>query len=531
MGQKQSRQKPASGSEGAAPPTGRARAPTVTKSIVFDTNEQADPVSSDHVYEYSPVRPTIKSGPISSASPYTPTTGGGISRGRAGSKYTHVLPGDYSELESDTPKLQVQGMSRLSTTEWRTIRRRARRPSKEVSGDVAQLLDSAARESPWYLLAFDRDSILALMETKAQLLGPGAFALLTSGQDFATLCYLDTQLRPVNVPVVNRAGLLALSITNVKGETPTFASLSSLVAAYARRKDKQLGVALNPAALLRDEVLTALAQPKSHAVQEDIYDNQANPLAPTGRAINAAGPAYDLGRAPATPVYDVGTADRTDNAATNYDLARAGDHAPGVAAYDMARHPTSTPAKITYEIPVELSMSQYETVTAEEEAEQEDLDGLAEAKAGPGDEGFISISSQSFGEEGPIRGVSFQPCQTDQWFFVGLSNVQRNFHGKRDQHYDDIDFCLFFMGSGRVTAREAEDEVGPYVNYQPSDVLGIVTRYDKRARAFKVVYTHNNTVFYESTRHVVFPLHVDQAFPPESLNNRLVTNVKFISSS
>lgn len=59
-----------------------------------------------------------------------------------------------------------------------------------------------------------------------------------------------------------------------------------------------------------------------------------------------------------------------------------------------------------------------------------------------------------------------------QWFFVGLSNITTNFHGRKDQHFDDIDFCIYCMGSGKATARESEDEVGPYVEYTPRDTLG-----------------------------------------------------------
>lgn len=32
----------------------------------------------------------------------------------------------------------------------------------------------------------------------------------------------------------------------------------------------------------------------------------------------------------------------------------------------------------------------------------------------PGDEGFIQISNANFDMESPIRGVTFQPCQSDQ---------------------------------------------------------------------------------------------------------------------
>ena len=36
---------------------------------------------------------------------------------------------------------------------------------------------------------------------------------------------------------------------------------------------------------------------------------------------------------------------------------------------------------------------------------------------------------------------------------LGLSNVNENHHGGRDQHYDDVDFCIGVMGHGKVSAR------------------------------------------------------------------------------
>lgn len=59
--------------------------------------------------------------------------------------------------------------------------------------------------------------------------------------------------------------------------------------------------------------------------------------------------------------------------------------------------------------------------------------------ANPGDEGFITTSKTSFNpkdKKAPIKGVTFEPCQTDEWFFMGLSNITQNHHGKKDQHYD-----------------------------------------------------------------------------------------------
>ena len=104
--------------------------------------------------------------------------------------------------------------------------------------------------------------------------------------------------------------------------------------------------------------------------------------------------------------------------------------------------------------------------------------------ANPGDDGFITISRTSFNpkeKKAVIKGVTFEPAQTDEWFFMGLSNITQNHHGNRDQHYDDIDFCIFIMGHGQATARENEEEVGPYVEYRavlpPTTSLAKTRRY------------------------------------------------------
>ena len=69
------------------------------------------------------------------------------------------------------------------------------------------------------------------------------------------------------------------------------------------------------------------------------------------------------------------------------------------------------------------------------------------------DLGYIAISKQYFSKHGAINGVSFTPCQRNEWFFVGLSNADENYHGQRDAHYDDIDFCIFCQGESRVRER------------------------------------------------------------------------------
>lgn len=82
-------------------------------------------------------------------------------------------------------------------------------------------------------------------------------------------------------------------------------------------------------------------------------------------------------------------------------------------------------------------------------ADGADGEGKGEAKEKEG-EGYISVSLQKIEEGDDIFGVAFQPCQADQWFFIGLSAAYGNENGRKDQHYDDIDFAIFCQGSGKV---------------------------------------------------------------------------------
>lgn len=116
-----------------------------------------------------------------------------------------------------------------------------------------------------------------------------------------------------------------------------------------------------------------------------------------------------------------------------------------------------------------------------------------------------------------------------QWFFIGLSNVQENYHGRRDSHYDDIDFCIFCMGNGKATARECEDEVGPYVKYEPGKQFQLRIARRGKGSPGVVEYVYDGTVFYTSTRAPCWPVWVDQAFHPANLGQTLIKNVHFIS--
>mmetsp|Transcript_23455 Transcript_23455/g.61435 ORF Transcript_23455/g.61435 Transcript_23455/m.61435 type:complete len:471 (+) Transcript_23455:279-1691(+) len=140
-------------------------------------------------------------------------------------------------------------------------------------------------------------------------------------------------------------------------------------------------------------------------------------------------------------------------------------------------------------------------------------------------EGFIQISKSSFQVDDGIYGVTFQPCQNDQWFFMGLSNIHQNHHGRRDCHYDDIDFCISVMGHGKATARENEDEVGPYIDYKARDTFTIRVNLKKKS----VEYTKNKKVFYSSVlSDDKLPLWALQAFHPINGGQLLIQNSNWL---
>eukprot|EP00730_Choanoeca_flexa_P008804 TRINITY_DN12540_c0_g1_i1.p1 TRINITY_DN12540_c0_g1~~TRINITY_DN12540_c0_g1_i1.p1 ORF type:complete len:646 (+),score=136.39 TRINITY_DN12540_c0_g1_i1:127-2064(+) len=495
---------------------------------------------------------------------------------RRRSDVTHVAEGDYSEINPDAPKVIIRRLSdsHMSANPWQAIQRKTQRPAKRVSGSLSVLLDNKARQSPWYCLAFERSSAVGLLEENLDKLAPGAFVLVSSGLSFATLCMVAKGKGKtlVNIPIVNKHGTLQLEMNNVP-QPPTFSHLSALIDFYSQKKQKGLTAALKPDAIQEHGLLSLMRDvvgtPHSPIAPEEptydlgtytqqpgpprsktntsrrpslevIYDVGSTPMPQKSRPPPTTAPPqppparesppakqatevveddipvepvdYDLGTAPVEPVYGVHEPERErrDTEITPVTPVTTPPPASSKASYQASAHQAS-----------------YNYISHG----MEDMSGFGTAMPDPGvgDDGFITISEKSFGADGPIRGVCFEPLQLDEWFFIGLSNMETNYHNRKDCHYDDIDFCIFVQSSGRLTAREAEDEVGPKIEYNLGDLLGIVTRFNKKTQRHMVHYQLNGRTFYTSTREPRFPLHVDQAFHPGSLKKKLVTNVKWLS--
>eukprot|EP01147_Barroeca_monosierra_P010574 gene10574-2697_t len=447
---------------------------------------------------------------------------------------------DYTEIEPGLPKLEIRTLNTPRKNPWKSIRHQSLRPRKEIIGTLEQLLDDRARNSAWYCLAVDREDAMSLLEDNARALGDGAFVLTASGLNFAllTLLYKGNVL---NVPIKNDADGLYIpevrfrSTSKRAGRCQSFSCLSGLVDALSTGTPKYLPCLLRPHALEQQEYL-------------NILDDVQLPTNVSDQAYDMVFPEYYTAKSPGQ--YAIANSEKD----VQYD-----DPSKKSTRYDNL---TSTPPSLQYANVSRLDISidsiadkpntevlmtvkshhQYEDVGQKyHQSGYMDPNSALSGKnpsspqyttvpnsdiTNPGDDGFIRISHLCFTEKGEIKGVSFQPCESSEWFFVGLSNVLDNYHGQKDMHYDDIDFAIFCRGSGKATARECEDEVGPFISYSPGDTFEIrISR--ERKRMFVIEYLHNGSVFYVSTREPVFPLWVDQAFHPDSLGVEIIKQVQW----
>eukprot|EP00049_Salpingoeca_infusionum_P021612 m.3917 g.3917 ORF g.3917 m.3917 type:complete len:489 (-) comp4348_c0_seq1:272-1738(-) len=447
--------------------------------------------------------------------PDTGASVGGVSTG------DEVIYDHYRDLNPDAPKLTVRDITRRATAHnpWKSVRhRKSRRPQKHVFGDLSQLLDPESVGSPWYLLRYDRDLARALLENNADKLKDGTFVVTTAYLDFASLCLL-LKGRLMNIPIRNGEKGLQLALMTEKKkskEQPWFTCLSEMIAFYAKQRRDGMPCALLPDILKKEGYSEVLATSGIEDTEQPEYDTatEAAVVQYDQGGDDHAGPDYEVAqvgcevqyKAPsrrsgqsATPAT-LGQYDNTGQDDISDDEGEGRYQAPG--GYDIAGH----------------SDPQYLPT---------DEDGYVIEKPEPGDDGFIRISEVSFDANSGINGVSFEPLHADQWFFVGLSNTQTNFHGKRDQHYDDIDYCIFCMGNGLATARECEDEIGPYVTYRAGDSFQIEVQPTQSA-GFEIVYKINGKPFFASRRVGSYPLWVAQAFHPDYLNKKIIQNVKWV---
>eukprot|EP00039_Didymoeca_costata_P006770 m.93130 g.93130 ORF g.93130 m.93130 type:complete len:409 (+) comp13384_c0_seq3:141-1367(+) len=399
------------------------------------------------------------------------------------------------EVEYLGEAAQWRGTLKRNTTmknPWNAVKKKPLKNNSQLESPGAQKqLDENARKQIWYCLDISKESAIAMLENRIDRISSGAFVIFPSSKDFATLCFVYAQ-NLFNVQIALDAKGLYLKLQDIKSPKK-FPTLSELVDFFSSKKQKGLPTKLDPKALeedlheydRHDEI--AMANP-AYATSEQIRsrtDSLVGDIRPRKDSVLA-------NRGMENPGYVF-----TDPGSTRMGMSNPGYQGLGLASFED------------------------DTVLPED-------GGYVALHNGqdPGDEGFITISKTSFTPKQGIKGVSFQPCQTSEWFFMGLSNITQNQHGKKDQHYDDIDYCIFIMGHGKATARENEDEVGPYIEYQAGDLFEIKVNMKSHA----VEYYQNKTKFHSSfLPDEKLPLWVSQAFHPVNGSQTLIANSKWIT--
>eukprot|EP00037_Helgoeca_nana_P019170 m.185961 g.185961 ORF g.185961 m.185961 type:complete len:472 (-) comp24749_c1_seq5:23-1438(-) len=360
-------------------------------------------------------------------------------------------------------------MARRSTAAnpWNSVRNQSVRMKKVPTSEVVQMLDYAARQRAWYCLDMGRDNAVAMLENLQDMLPDGAFVVSNSRREFAMLTFISKG-NMTTVPMDADFKGVWLKLAGVKS-TPRFKTLTDLINHYAAKKHKGMPCKLETASL--EQVLEQVSS--SDWLPPDAEADQADFVDPSLRVGALANPGYSA--AAAAAVRDGG-------------MINPGYVGAGVPA-------SSAPG------------SGYAMVDPAES------------------EGFIQISQKSFTCDDGVCGVTFQPCQKDQWFFMGLSNILQNHHGRRDRHYDDMDYSIGVMGHGKATARENEDEVGPYIDYKPADTFTIQVLPKKK----RVEFAKNKKVFHTSALPPdKLPLWALQAFHPINGSQLLIQGSNWI---
>eukprot|EP00041_Stephanoeca_diplocostata_P034770 m.1202457 g.1202457 ORF g.1202457 m.1202457 type:complete len:357 (+) comp24576_c0_seq59:1024-2094(+) len=334
----------------------------------------------------------------------------------------------------------------------------------------------------WYCLDIERENALAMLEGLQHMLPNGAFVVSNSRREFAMLTFIDKG-NLNNIPIDADLRQVWLKIPNVK-KPPRFKNLSSMVEHYSQKKQKGMGSKLNPYDL--DKALNDVGQDEALLAELDCTSADAER---GGALVNPGYHAVAPSRNPqgmANPGY-IGNA--SGGIVSEYRVA--------VPAY------AGSPGKTS---------GGYVFISPES----------------PDHNGYIQISEKCFTTDEGIVGVTFQPCQQDEWFFMGVSNINDNHHGKRDQHYDDMDYCIGVMGHGKASARENEDEVGPYVEYKAGDTFTIKVNKKKSC----VEFAKNKKVFHTSFMPLSkLPLWALQAFHPVNGGQTLIRNSSWLASA
>eukprot|EP00038_Savillea_parva_P013493 m.211114 g.211114 ORF g.211114 m.211114 type:complete len:419 (-) comp25369_c0_seq1:29-1285(-) len=372
--------------------------------------------------------------------------------------------------DNDGRRLATLQRKTTAANPWRSVVNSSVRMKKLPTKEVVQVLDIAARQRAWFCLDMPRDNAVAMLENLQSDLPDGTFVVSTSRREFAMLTYIAKKTLHT-VALDAGVGGIWIKFPDVKSPT-RFKTLTELVTYYAAKRRKGMEAALNADAL--ETVLKRAADDGWFSSDQLLEEEEPQ------RQVR--------GGAMANPGYSSAASMRGSGVMAN----------PGYVAPPVS----STGAGPSAAGPSTSAGSSAAVATTESE-------------------GFIQISKTSFTPADGIYGVTFQPCQTDQWFFMGLSNILQNHHGRRDCHFDDIDFCIAVMGHGKATARENEDEVGPYIEYKAGDTFTIVVNPKKKI----VEYAKNKKVFYTSILpDNKLPLWALQAFHPINGGQLLIRN-------
>lgn len=407
---------------------------------------------------------------------------------------------------------------------WNNVENKTMRRKRRVSSKEVQTLDAEARAAVWYCLDMAKENALAYLENRIDRLGNGAFVVCNSSKDFATLSF-TWQKNLFNLPLDASDKGLFIRFFDIKSPK-MFPTLTALIQYYGKKKQKGMpckldlvGLAIDVAEHDRERepaiVNPGYMSPGSEAGQPrervDSLFTDAGGDARLQRGKSGAGATTVRSSIHNNPGYKgagktttARSSGMTNGGYVDVPAYKKGETGLKPPQGNVALHPSMGDA-------TDGGDGGYLTLTP--------------AVNEPGDEGFITISRQPFNPKQGIKGVSFEPAQTDEWFFSGISNIQQNHHGKRDQHYDDIDYCLFFMGNAKATARENEEDVGPYIEYKASDTFQIKCN----LKSSCVEYLHNGKKFHSSfLPEGKLPLWVSQAFHPVNGGQTLVKNSKWV---
>eukprot|EP00040_Diaphanoeca_grandis_P022595 m.121849 g.121849 ORF g.121849 m.121849 type:complete len:437 (-) comp28882_c1_seq1:114-1424(-) len=415
------------------------------------------------------------------------------------SEYVDVFE-DYGYTGGATGRRSVETLKRKTnkSNPWMGVRNQSVRLKKNPGKAVAsQLLDDEARKCAWYCLDVDRENAIALLEELQSQLSEGSFVVSNSRKEFAMLtCIFKDNL--FNIPIDAGVDGLSLKLKDVKS-SPMFANLTALIDFYAAKKQKGMQCALNKTSLENELGSLPGLQGRGNNDDNDEDEQHTGFVTASGNLMTDNKP---VRKGMENPGYNEAT-----ERLKQMNIVNNGGYNNGDTKQPYLEPKRFATGEYRSPLPRGSTPEAYANVPGSQEASAH--------------EGFITISNECFKKGEGVTGVTFQPCQDDEWFFMGLSNVGKNHHGKRDQHYDDIDYCIGVMGHGKATARENEDEVGPYVSYTVNDTFTIRINHKKNM----IEFAKNKKIFHTSLVDAdQIELWAVQAFHPLNGSQTLIKN-------